>query len=102
MEDYIRVGETEDLKPGTMTAVREKGKSILLVNVDGEIYALSNFCTHSRCHLHHGKLKGKVVTCPCHFAEFDVTTGAVLGRPAREPLPMYPGKVEGKHIWVAV
>jgi nitrite reductase/ring-hydroxylating ferredoxin subunit len=102
MEGYARVGKTEDLKPGTMTAVREKGKSILLVNVDGEIYALSNYCTHSRCHLHQGKLKGKVVTCPCHFAEFDVTTGAVLGRPARQPLPMYPAKVEGKHIWVAV
>jgi len=102
MEDYIKVGGTEDVKPGKMKFVREQGRAILLVNVDGEIYALSNHCTHSKCYLHNGKLKGRVLTCPCHFAEFDVTTGAVLGRPAREPLPAYPVRVEGKDILVAI
>jgi 3-phenylpropionate/trans-cinnamate dioxygenase ferredoxin subunit len=102
MEDYIKVGGTEDVKPGKMKSVREQGRAILLVNVDGEIYALSNHCTHNRRYLHHGKLKGKVLTCPCHFAKFDVTTGAVLGRPAKEPLPVYPVRVEGKDILVAI
>lgn len=102
MENYLKVAESKDLKPGNPKFVREEGKAILLANVDGEIYALSSFCTHSRCYLHNGKLKGNVITCPCHFSEFDVTTGAVLGPPAKEPLPMYPVKVEGKDILVAI
>jgi nitrite reductase/ring-hydroxylating ferredoxin subunit len=43
-----------------------------------------------------------VVTCPCHFAEFDVTTGAVFAPPAKEPLTKYPVKVEDGAIYVAV
>ena len=100
MENYTWVVNTKDLPPGKMQFVRAEGKSILLVNVDGNIYAMSNLCTHSKCYLHNGKLKGKVITCPCHFAEFDVTTGAVLAPPAKEPLTMYPVKVEGNDIWV--
>ncbi len=102
MQDYQWVADVGELAPGTMKLVRAGGVAILLVNVEGEIYALSNFCTHSRCYLHNGKLKGKVVTCPCHFAEFDVTTGAVLGPPAKEPLAMYPVKLEDSDIYVAV
>ena len=102
MADYTWVAEMDELAPGAMKLVRASGVAILLVNVDGQVYALSNFCTHSKCYLHNGKLKGKVVTCPCHFAEFDVTTGAVLAPPAKEPLPMYPVKVEGNDIFVAV
>ena len=102
MENYVRVAEAEELGPGSKMFVREGGTAILLVNVDGQIYAVSNSCTHSRCHLHQGKLKGKVIICACHFAEFDVTTGAVLSGPAKRPLPTYPVKLEGKDLWVAV
>ncbi len=102
MNEYRRVAETEDIEPGKMKSVREQGTAVLLVNVDGNIYALNDFCTHSRCYLHEGKLKGKTLTCRCHFAEFDVTTGGVLGPPAKRPLVTYPVKVEGKHVLVAM
>ena len=102
MEGFTWVAEASSLAPGSMQQVRVDAKSILLVNVEGTIYALSNYCTHSKCYLHNGKLKGKVVTCACHFAEFDVTTGAVLALPAKEPLSMYPVKVEGNGIFVAL
>jgi len=100
MDNYTWVADSKDLPPGKTLFVRAEGKNILLVNVDGKIYALSNLCTHSKCYLHNGKLKGKVITCPCHFAEFDVTTGAALAPPAKEPLATYPVKVEGTGIWV--
>jgi len=102
MEGFAWVAEAASLTPGSMQQARADGKSILLVNVQGTIYALSNFCTHSRCYLHNGKLRGKVLICPCHFAEFDVTTGAMLALPAKEPLPMYPVKMEGNDIFVAL
>jgi len=40
------------------------------------------------------------VICPCHFAEFDVRTGAVLTPPATVPLNVYPVRVEGNDLQV--
>jgi len=102
VQDYTYVASTQDLPPATMQFVRASGQSILLINVEGAIYATSNFCTHQRCYLHKGKLEGKVVTCPCHFAQFDVTTGTVLAGVAKEPLPTFPVKIEGNDILIAL
>jgi naphthalene 1,2-dioxygenase system ferredoxin subunit len=100
--EYVKLGQTEGFRPGETAFVRIDGKAVLLVNVEGQFYALSNFCSHSRCYLHQGKLKGKVITCPCHFAEFDVTTGAALSPPAKESLDTYPVRIEGTDILVAL
>jgi nitrite reductase/ring-hydroxylating ferredoxin subunit len=100
--DYVKAAETDELRPGQSKFVRLDSTAVLLVNVDGTIYALSNLCTHSKCYLHQGKLKGKVIICPCHFAEFDVTTGAVLNPPAKEPLPVYAVRIESRDILVAI
>lgn len=90
MEEQPRFAiEITGLEPGKMTAVTIGGNTILLANVGGRVYATSDSCTHDKCSLHDGKLKGKVLTCPCHSAQFDVTTGAVLAPPAREPLQVY-------------
>jgi nitrite reductase/ring-hydroxylating ferredoxin subunit len=102
MEDYQWAAEAKGFAPGTMQMVRIGGNTILLVNIESQFYATSNFCTHSKCYLHNGELKGRILTCPCHFSQFDVTTGAVLAPPAKEPLPMYPVKVEGNGIYVQI
>jgi len=100
MEEFQWAAEVKGFAPGTMQMVRIGGNSVLLVNIEGQFYAMSDFCTHSKCYLHNGKLRGKIVTCPCHFAQFDVTTGAVLAPPAKEPLALYPVKVEEDGIYV--
>jgi nitrite reductase/ring-hydroxylating ferredoxin subunit len=102
MEDYQWAIEVKGFMPGTLQMVRIGGNTILLANIEGKFYATSNFCTHSKCYLHNGKLRGKILTCPCHFAQFDLTTGAVLAPPAKEPLPTYPVKIEGDSIYVQI
>ena len=42
------------------------------------------------------------MTCPWHLAQFDVTTGAVLGPPAMERVPTYRVVVDGDVIKVEV
>jgi nitrite reductase/ring-hydroxylating ferredoxin subunit len=102
MQDYKWATEAKNVAPGTMQGVRVEGNNVLLVNLGGKVYAMSDFCTHSRCLLHDGKLKGKILTCPCHSAQFDVTTGAVIAPPAKQPLPVYAVKIEGDGIWVKI
>jgi nitrite reductase/ring-hydroxylating ferredoxin subunit len=102
MAEYVWAAEAKDLTPNAMLDVRVEEKALLLVSLAGKVYAMSNLCTHLKCFLHNGKLEGKILTCPCHFAEFDVTTGAVLSGPAKLPLPTYPVKIEGNSILVEI
>jgi nitrite reductase/ring-hydroxylating ferredoxin subunit len=78
------------------------GRKVLVYNVDGEFYCTDEQCTHRECSLAEGSFLGQIVTCPCHFTRFDVTSGEVLNAPATVPLPTYPVKLEGNRILVGI
>ncbi len=77
----IRIGSLSDFPKDKMKEVRAEGKEILVANVDGKLFAINNICTHEECELHEGSLKGNVVTCPCHYSQFDITSGKVVQNP---------------------
>ena len=64
-------------------------------NVDGTFYATQDECTHADGPLSEGDMDGAVVICPWHASCFDVTTGAVVEGPAKEPLQVYRVVVDG-------
>ncbi|MBI2935507.1 MAG: non-heme iron oxygenase ferredoxin subunit [Chloroflexi bacterium] len=76
--------------------------SLALCNVDGQVYAIENVCTHDGGTLGAGELEGYVVECPRHGARFDVRTGAVLAMPAVIPVETYPVRLDGDSIEVDV
>jgi nitrite reductase/ring-hydroxylating ferredoxin subunit len=83
---------------GGLAAFTVAGKPVAIARVGGVLYAFDDTCTHRGCSLADGDLDGRVVTCPCHAGELDVTTGAVLGGPPPEPVSTYPVRVEGDAI----
>jgi nitrite reductase/ring-hydroxylating ferredoxin subunit len=74
-----------DVPPGSVRLV----SGVAVFNVAGTCYATQNECTHARGPLSEGKLDGSTVTCPYHGSQFDVSPGAVLFGPARDPLRTY-------------
>lgn len=66
---------------GACVPVYPKGLSVLVVRVDGDLYAVANKCAHMACPLEGGQLEGGVITCPCHDWRFDVRTGRFLDAP---------------------
>ena len=84
------------IKPGQIKQVRLDGQDVAVYNVDGTFYATQDECTHAGGPLSEGELDGKVVTCPWHFSCFDVTTGAVVCKPATQPLQTLKVIVEGE------
>ncbi len=78
-----------DLPPGTNTLIYAGGEAVALWNIDGQIYAINNRCTHARGSLCEGTLAGTVVTCPWHGGQFDLRTGDPVGGPARIPVATY-------------
>ncbi len=48
---FIKLASTNDAKPNSMMGVTVNDKKILLANVNGNYYALSNVCMHRGCQL---------------------------------------------------
>lgn len=51
------------------------GRIVALFHADGEFHAMDGICPHAGGPLANGQLCGKVVTCPWHGWQFDVTSG---------------------------
>ena len=79
---------------------RSKGTRITLANVAGTVFAIDDTCTHRGCSLGDGKLDGSTVQCACHGSRFDVTSGAVVRGPAKEPVRSYPVRVADGEVQV--
>ena len=73
--------ETSEIVPGKMKAVKLGDREILIINVDGTFYAIGQKCTHLGGDLSKGKLEGKIITCPRHGSQFDVSDGNVITGP---------------------
>jgi len=77
-------------------------QNILLANVDGEIYAVEDMCSHEDASLYNGALKGRCVECPLHRSQFVLKTGEPQQEPATEAIKTYSVKVENEQILVQV
>lgn len=70
-----------EILPGGLRTVEIAGQEITLGNYEGKIYAVSRRCGHMNAPLEMGTLYGKIITCPLHYAQFDITTGKMIGGP---------------------
>ena len=98
--DFVKVAEVSEIPPGDMKPVKVGKEEILLVNVDGEIHACDDVCSHSYASLSEGDLDGAEVQCPLHGAIFNVTSGEAITPPAVAALRLFEVRIEGSDILV--
>lgn len=97
----INAGRASDVGPGEIKAFTVAGRELAVANLDGEFYAFDNWCTHEACTFSdEGELEDGKLVCTCHFGEFDLATGDVLGGPPWEPLGVYELAVEGDDLLI--
>lgn len=94
MNDWIRVCTTAELLPGEYQNVYDGDTPIAVFNIDGELYAIEDLCTHDGGELTGGSIVGFEIECPRHGARFDIRTGAVLCPPAYEPTAKFPVMID--------
>ena len=99
-EGFIKVAQVSELPPGDMKPVKMGNEDVLLVNVDGNIHACDDVCTHSYASLSEGDLSGAEVECPLHGALFNVTSGEAITPPAVEALRIFQVRIDGDDILV--
>ena len=101
---HIYVGETKDIKPGSMKKVDVADRvPLCIINCEGRYYAISGVCAHKGGPLWEGELidGGKYIKCPYHDAIFRTSDGR-NGWPAPRPLRTFPLEVEGAAIYMVV
>ena len=97
-EGYYVVAATSELVEGGQLFVELDGEDILLIQHQGQYYAIAYLCSHAEFSLEGGSLHDGCITCPYHGAEFALASGAALSPPAYEGIKTYPVRVENETI----
>ncbi|MBI5744167.1 MAG: Rieske 2Fe-2S domain-containing protein [Elusimicrobia bacterium] len=77
-----KLASENEIAPGGMKAVTAGAHQLVLCNYEGKFYAVERACGHASARLERGALTGWILTCPLHYAQFDIRTGEALSGPA--------------------
>ncbi|MGF1603438.1 MAG: Rieske (2Fe-2S) protein [Thermosynechococcaceae cyanobacterium] len=101
---------------GARQVVKIGQRKVLLLNHQGEVYAMENSCPHIKAPMAKGKVVEGNIVCPFHRSVFDLKTGAVqdwcpfppvvgnlFGKIKSETaLAVFPTRIEDGSVWVEV
>lgn len=101
-EAWTKVCGSDEVLPGEKLAVFVDDLALLIVNLDGELYALEDKCTHDDFELSQGELDAATgsIECVLHGAKFDVRDGSALCAPAYEPVRKFPARRRDGYVEV--
>jgi nitrite reductase/ring-hydroxylating ferredoxin subunit len=74
---YQKVANKKDLPEGGLFKVEPQDSHIVLSMVNGKVYAMDAICSHEGGPLEEGSLDEYNLTCPWHYAIFDVRNAKV-------------------------
>jgi nitrite reductase/ring-hydroxylating ferredoxin subunit len=117
----VRVCAEDELEAGDHHVVEHGGHEIGVVNVDGDLYGISNVCAHMGGPVCEGKVQGALVgeyqgpgkrvneyfsddpaiACPLHGWEYDLASGVHLADDDIQ-IPTYDVVVEDGDVYVEV
>ena len=76
------------------------GVPICVARTLGEVFAVSDICSHADVSLSEGDVEDGTVECWLHGSRFDLRTGAPTGLPATKPVATYPVVIEGDDVLI--
>ncbi len=99
---FVRACALVDFDNANPLAVEVDGVAVALVKTEGEVFAIYDECSHAAIALSEGEIDGCTLECWLHGSRFDLRTGEPSGPPATEPVPIYPVRIDGDDVFVAV
>ena len=86
MTKWVKVCKTDELNDGQLLSFDYDDKKIMLVKMQGKIFATDRTCTHEEADLSTGILTEQGVTCPLHLSVFNLENGNPENLPAEKSL----------------
>jgi nitrite reductase/ring-hydroxylating ferredoxin subunit len=99
MSRSIKLIDTATVPPDGATEVVAEGRIFAVFQSEGEYFAIDGICAHAGGPLGQGKLEGRIVTCPWHGWQYDVSTGRNCLNEAICQTP-YPVSVRDNAVWI--
>lgn len=100
----LPVCPASELGPGQRRVVVAPGRELLVLNCDGELFAIENCCSHEDAPLDDGAVDeaGRSIECPRHGSRFDLRTGRPLNLPAYQPIEVFEVETIDGTVTVAI
>lgn len=101
MIGWTYVCTTAELLPGEKQVAWDGDTAIVVVNLDGQFYALEDRCSHDEYELSAGPVDSTAgqIECLLHGARFDLRSGEALCPPAYTPVAKFPVQVIDGVVW---
>lgn len=104
---YSSVQPNSLLRAATLAELQEKGQLLIRLNQQTialfyskeRVYAIDNRCPHMGFPLHGSVCKDGIVTCPWHYARFDLASGGTFDSWA-DDVRSFPVQVTNGEIWI--
>ena len=102
MSEWVDVCSESELQPGERKIVSTDVAEIAVFNLEGELFAIEDICTHDGGELATGRCDGDQIICPRHGARFCIRNGKALTPPAYEDLEIFPVRIDQGLIQVDI
>ena len=89
------LGPLSDIASGAVRKYEVGGRSVAVVRIGDDVYALGDTCSHADVSLSEGELwcDAKEIECWKHGSTFSLETGEPQTLPATQPVPVYVARV---------
>jgi nitrite reductase/ring-hydroxylating ferredoxin subunit len=99
---FVATIPADQLHDKDSVRVQVDNEVLVLAKLEGNYYALQEFCTHRFGPLSEGSFRNDQVQCPWHGSCFDVRTGRVTQGPAKVGLKTYPVQVRDGKVCIGL
>jgi nitrite reductase/ring-hydroxylating ferredoxin subunit len=101
MMAFRRVVALEEVWDGEMRGFVVDSRKVLIIKLDGEVYAYEDRCAHLGVALSEGLLESGVLICSAHHYQYDARTGQGVN-PKSVRLRTYPVAIKDGAILVDI
>jgi len=99
---WVPAGPVDQLDDDAAVHRDLDGHPVCVARSDGMVYAMLDECSHGQVELSEGDVADGHVECWLHGSRFDLATGVPTGPPATQAVPVYPVRITGDGIEIAL
>jgi nitrite reductase/ring-hydroxylating ferredoxin subunit len=99
IDSYVCAAKLADVQAKGSLLVNLEKHAIALFYSNEQVYAIDNRCPHMGFPLHGSICKDGIVTCPWHYARFDIASGGTFDSWA-DDVRSFPVEIRDGEVWV--
>lgn len=99
IDNYVRAASVTDVQATGSLLIHLEKHAIALFYSGNQVYAIDNRCPHMGFPLQGSTCKDGIVTCPWHYARFDLASGGTFDSWA-DDVRAFPVEIRDGEVWV--